>query len=214
MGNCATLGVIGTIPGLVGLVLATEAMKMCLGQACSVEGKLLTYSGRTCDFRKMKLRPKQAECCACGPNKLDMTTYDYSRYAGCSYDNLPVVPNITWKEMAQKRQESKTTILDVRPASQYNIVHLDASFNVPYDDLVVMSPAEITKLKEKVDGEELFVSCRGGVMSRLAVEFLNKHDVKAVNVEGGIRSYGRQFNPSVPALWSLCWLDGPNHLLR
>lgn len=66
LGGCSSLGVVGMIPGIVGLILATEALKMILTGESSLEGKLLTYDGRNSEFKKMSLRKKKPECIACG----------------------------------------------------------------------------------------------------------------------------------------------------
>ena len=59
MGGCSTIGVVGTLPGLVAMVLATEAIKLVLKKQSSLEGELLTYEAKGCTFRKMKLRKRK-----------------------------------------------------------------------------------------------------------------------------------------------------------
>lgn len=66
MGGCGTLGVIGMLPGFVAMILGVEAMKFIITGKNSLQGQLLTYEGRTCTFRKLKLRNKKPECQACG----------------------------------------------------------------------------------------------------------------------------------------------------
>ena len=66
MGGCSSLGVVGMLPGLVGMVLATEALKLIINGESALEGKLLTYEARKCEFKKMALRKKKPDCIACG----------------------------------------------------------------------------------------------------------------------------------------------------
>jgi len=97
LGGCSTLGVVGMLPGLVGIILATETLKMILNKESSLDGKLLTYEGRKCEFKKIQLRKKQPDCIGCGINKLDMSTYNYAKYGLCSSTAVPEVPEITWQ---------------------------------------------------------------------------------------------------------------------
>jgi len=72
------------VPGLVGILLAIEAIKLVTKGECGLEGRLLTFDGRKCEFKKLALRKRLPDCIGCGINKLDMQTYDYSRYNQCS----------------------------------------------------------------------------------------------------------------------------------
>ena len=98
MGGCSTLGVIGMLPGYVGMVLGVEALKVILRGESSLEGYLSTYDGRNCQMKKLKIRGKLKNCLACGENKLNIKTYDYSRYGNCS-PPAPFereIPSKTW----------------------------------------------------------------------------------------------------------------------
>lgn len=84
LGGCSTLGVVGMLPGFVGMILGVEAIKIIIGGKSSLESFLLTYDARSCLFRKMKLRNKKPECLACGQNKFNIQEYDYGKYGNCS----------------------------------------------------------------------------------------------------------------------------------
>lgn len=126
MGGCSTIGVVGMLPGIVAMVLATEAIKIVLSGKSSLEGHLLTYEARSCTFRKMKLRNKKPECLACGQEKLNVETYNYSKYETCKNPtNLPQVPSIDWAEAIQKMKNKGNYVhLDVRPSAQFNILSI------------------------------------------------------------------------------------------
>lgn len=87
-------------------------------------------------------------------------------------------------------------MIDVRPRAQFDIVHLENSINVPYEDLIQMREEE---LKNKFKGfKEMRVSCKGGVMSRLATDFLLKNGFEeAQNVVGGINAYAKTFDAQI-----------------
>lgn len=84
LGGCSTLGVVGMLPGFVGMILGVEAIKIIIGGKSSLESFLLTYDARCCLFRKMKLRNKKPECLACGQNQFNIQEYDYGKYGNCS----------------------------------------------------------------------------------------------------------------------------------
>lgn len=96
-------------------------------------------------MKKLKIRGKLPNCPACGENKLDIKTYDYSRYGTCA----PVkslseeIPSQTWSQHIEKNK--KETIVDVRAPSQFNIIHFLNSKNIPYEDLVKMDKETIQK---------------------------------------------------------------------
>ena len=92
MGGCSVLGVIGMLPGIVGLILAVEALKLITTNQSSLSGRLLTYDARKCEFKKMKLRKKHKDCLACGSIKLDMQEYDYGKYNRCAKNSVPESP--------------------------------------------------------------------------------------------------------------------------
>lgn len=91
------MGVVGTLPGIVAMVLATEALKIILNGVSSLEGVLLTYNALKCEFKKIKLRKKQPNCIACGFDKLNISAYDYAKYMICSKNPIPEVSQISWK---------------------------------------------------------------------------------------------------------------------
>jgi hypothetical protein len=92
------LGVVGMLPGFVGIILAIEAIKVIVNGTSSLEGSLLTYESKSATFRKCKLRPRVKDCIGCGTTKLDMSAYDYQSHAICkpNLSNLPKVGEIEW----------------------------------------------------------------------------------------------------------------------
>ena len=95
-GGCATRGVVGAVPGLVALILGIEVIKFLVSGNSNLFGSMILYDGTLCSFRKTKLRGKKNSCIACGTNKLDIKSYNYSKYdATCALDP-PQVRNISW----------------------------------------------------------------------------------------------------------------------
>ena len=98
MGGCSTLGVIGMLPGLVGMILAIQALKVIVSGESSLSGKLLTFDGRNCEFKKMALRKKKPECIGCGKQKLNMQQYNYDKYELCSDGTVVKAEQISWSD--------------------------------------------------------------------------------------------------------------------
>ena len=143
-GGCSALGVVGMLPGLVGLLLGIEAIKLIVKSRSSLEGRMLTFDGRKCEFKRVALRKKVPNCIACGANKLQMQSYDYAKYNLCAKVVPPEVKEITWGEYIQQRPGS--TILDVRPSNLYQIVHLANSRNIPYEVLATLDKQQVLQL--------------------------------------------------------------------
>ena len=126
-----------------------------------------------------------------------METYDYAKYGVCAKNPLPEVSQTTWNDYIDNH--SQKTILDVRPANQYDILHLKNTLNIPFERLTKLTKQEILEALHKEDSEDFIpVSCARGVMSRHATKYLNSLGVSAVSIEGGISAYRVAFDPSLP----------------
>lgn len=125
------------LPGIVGMILATEAIKLILQGESSLEGRLLTYNAKKCEFKKVQLRKKQVNCIGCGTDKLVMETYDYAKYGVCAKNPLPEVSQASWKDYID--YHSHKMILDVRPSNQYDILHLKNTLNIPFEGLTKLT---------------------------------------------------------------------------
>ena len=198
MGGCSSLGVVGMLPGLVGMILATEALKLIIGGESSLEGKLLTYEARKCEFKKMALRKKKSDCIGCGENKINMKEYNYSKYTLCSDGAPPKVDEIDWKTYITSH--AARTILDVRPSNLYNIVHFINSKNIPLEQIKKLNKDEVLTILSIQEEEVIPVSCARGVTSKHASNYLNGLGLKAVSISGGIKGYSNDYDQSVPQL--------------
>jgi rhodanese-related sulfurtransferase len=145
------------------------------------------------------LRKKKPECIGCGEHKLNIDTYDYSKYASCSTVNPPSeVKEVPWDEFLQEKIESQK-ILDVRPSNIYGIVHFLESENVPFEILKKMTKEEIFDLLKITDPAAMIpVSCARGITSKLAAEYLNNIGIRAVSISGGMKSYRKEIDQSLP----------------
>ena len=199
--SCAEGGVLGILPGLVGVIQATEVIKLILGKGNPLIGRLLLVDALNMGFRELKLR-KNPDCPVCGTHPTVTKLIDYNQFCGItpepkanSVNGTPVqngIPQITAVEL-KKRLDNKDDIfvLDVREPHEYQIANLGAKL-IPLGDL----PARAGELNKDA---EIIVHCKSGGRSQKASEFLAQNGFKKVwNLAGGITAWSNDVDPKVP----------------
>lgn len=192
--SCAEGGVLGILPGLVGLIQATEAIKLILGQGEPLIGRLLLVDALGMRFRELKLR-KNPDCVVCGKNPSVTKLIDYEEFCGLRGQEKPVSTNsfeISVEELKRRLDAKEDVfILDVREPHEYQICHINGHL-IPLNDL----PKRINELDPD---QEMVVHCKMGGRSAKAVEFLHKSGfTKAKNLTGGILAWSDKIDPKVP----------------
>ena len=193
--SCAEGGVLGILPGLVGVIQATEVIKLILGKGNPLVGRLLLIDALGMKFRELKLR-KNADCPVCGANPTLRELIDYEEFCGIRGEEEAVpdvnVPEITPVELKRKLDAGEQLfVLDVREPHEYQICHLNG-YLLPLGEL----PQRVHELNS---ADEIVVHCRSGVRSAKAVDFLRKAGFRKVkNLAGGILAWSDQVDPSVP----------------
>ncbi len=192
--SCAEGGVLGILPGLVGVIQATETIKLILGQGDSLAGRLLLIDALGMKFRELKLR-KNPECPACGKHRTITKLIDYQEFCGIRGQEEPAgndVPAVTVEEL-KKKLDAKADIfvLDVREPHEYQICNLNG-YLIPVGDL----PKRVNELDSS---REIIAHCRSGVRSAKAVNFLRRSGFKKVyNLTGGILAWADKIDPTMP----------------
>ena len=193
--SCAEGGVLGILPGLVGLIQATEAIKLILGKGEPLIGRLLLVDALGMRFRELKLR-KNPDCVVCGTRPTVTKLIDYEEFCGLRGQEQPVantgVPEISVEELKKKLDAKEDFfLLDVREPHEYQICNLNG-YLIPLNDL----PKRVSELDPSKD---MVVHCRSGGRSAKAVEFLQKAGyTKAKNLAGGILAWADRIDPKVP----------------
>lgn len=194
--SCAEGGVLGILPGLIGVVQATEVVKLIMGNGSSLVGRLLLYDALEMKFRELKLR-KNPECPICGPNRTIHALIDYNQFCGITPEPPPP-PGLTEfelnpedvKEKIDRREEFY--LLDVREPHEVQICTIPGSHLIPLGQVTA-------RVNELNSADEIVVYCRSGKRSGQAVEFLKKAGFRKVkNMRGGILAWSDQVDPSVP----------------
>ncbi|KAL0089918.1 Molybdopterin-synthase sulfurtransferase [Phycomyces blakesleeanus] len=206
--KCVESGVLGVIPGVIGTLQALEAIKVAVGLH-NDDPSFLIFSGLTTPmFRTMKLRGRKKDCIACGDNPSLTDLIDYAEFCGTadsdkSQDLFLLAPHERIKACeydAHVRQQKPSLLLDVRPPVQYDICRLPESHSVPIDEFE-NKIMDIKKSMSELDvaGDQVFVVCRLGNDSQLAVRLLEKHGIKgARDLVGGLYSWSMNVDPSFP----------------
>ncbi len=192
--SCAEGGVLGILPGLVGVIQATETIKLILGQGDPLIGRLLLVDALGMKFRELKLR-KSPDCPVCGKNPTVKELIDYNEFCGIRGEEAPVatdVPAMTVEELKQQLDAKKDLfILDVREPHEYQICNLNG-YLIPLGDL----PKRVHELDSSRD---IVAHCRSGVRSGKAVTFLRQAGFKKVhNLTGGILAWADKIDPKMP----------------
>jgi adenylyltransferase/sulfurtransferase len=192
--SCAEGGVLGILPGLVGVMQATEAIKLILGKGEPLIGRLLLVDALGMRFRELKLR-KNPDCPACGKHPTVTKLIDYNEFCGIRGEEKPVasnVPEIQPEELKAKLDAGEDIfILDVREPHEYQICNLNG-YLIPL--------GELPKRAHELDSSrEIVAHCRSGVRSAKAVTFLQQAGFRKVkNLAGGILAWSDKVDPSVP----------------
>jgi adenylyltransferase/sulfurtransferase len=193
--SCAEGGVLGILPGLVGVMQATEAIKLILGVGDPLVGRLLLIDALGMKFRELKLR-KNPDCPACGSNRTITKLIDYNEFCGIRGEEAPVsntgIPTIQVEELKRRLDNGDDVfVLDVREPHEYQICNING-YLIPLGDL----PKRVSELDSS---REIVAHCRSGVRSGKAVEFLQQAGFKKVhNLAGGILAWADRIDPKMP----------------
>jgi molybdopterin/thiamine biosynthesis adenylyltransferase/rhodanese-related sulfurtransferase/molybdopterin converting factor small subunit len=191
--SCAEGGVLGVLPGLLGVIQATETIKLILGNGDPLIGRLLLVDALSMKFRELKLR-KNPDCVVCGPRPTVTRLIDYDAFCGIgAADAVPgVVPEISVEELSAMRGRGDPFVLvDVREPHEIAICALPGSVKIPLGEL-----AENLHRLSTVD--EIVVHCRSGSRSAKAVALLREAGFRKVrNLAGGILAWADRIDPTL-----------------
>ena len=196
--SCAEGGVLGILPGTIGLIQATEAVKMILGKGDLLTGRLLLYNALDMKFREVKLQ-KDPECPICGKNPTIHELIDYEQFCGIGLGQEEAtvdtngIPEITVQELKQKIDaKEKFTLVDVREPHEYQIGKIPGSRLIPLGEIA-------QRARELDSADEIVLQCRSGGRSAKALQQLRTMGFKRLkNLRGGILAWSKEIDPSVP----------------
>lgn len=194
--NCAEAGVLGVLPGIIGMLQAIETLKLILGLGDSLLGRLLHFDALKMKFREFKLR-RDPQCPVCGENPTITAPIDYESFCANAAPEPPghenATPEISVAALkARLDAEEPLVLLDVREPHEYEIARIDAAHLIPLGELA-------SRLDELEHEKQIVVHCHSGVRSAHAVQMLRAAGFPhAVNLAGGIDAWSVEIDPSVP----------------
>jgi adenylyltransferase/sulfurtransferase len=193
--NCAEAGVLGVLPGIIGTIQATEAIKLILGVGEPLTGKLLVFDALKMRFRTLRL-PKNPDCPICGTRPTIVELRETGGY--CQADRVrrdaedARTDELTVRELkARIDAGTAPVILDVREPVEAAICRIPGARLIPLGDL----PARLHELDRDVP---IVVYCKSGGRSARAVRLLRQSGLGGVNLSGGILSWINEIDPSLP----------------
>jgi sulfur-carrier protein adenylyltransferase/sulfurtransferase len=193
--SCAEGGVLGILPGLIGVVQATEAVKIILGVGETLKNRLLLYDALSMRFREVRLR-RDRDCPVCGDHPTITKLIDYQEFCGVrpmASQPAPAEGVIDVTEVKQKLDRGDDFVLiDVREPHEYQIARIPGARLIPLGEL----PKHLGELDPDAD---IAVHCKTGGRSQKAVDLLKQNGFRHVrNVTGGITAWSEKVDPTVP----------------
>jgi adenylyltransferase/sulfurtransferase len=188
--NCAQAGVLGVLPGIIGMLQAIETIKLIVGIGEPLVGRLLHFDALKVKFRELNLR-RDPECPVCGENPTIFSPIDYEQFCGARREDT--IPTMSAHELKRKIDAREPfELIDVREAFEYEIARIDGAKLIPL--------GEIAERADELQREQpIVIHCHSGRRSAEAVRQLQQRGFANVyNLEGGIDAWSDEIDPSVP----------------
>lgn len=189
--SCAEGGVLGILPGVIGVIQATETIKLILGIGEPLIGRLMLYDALAMRFRELKIR-KSPDCPICGPNRTIHELIDYYQFCGVPQHPVSNPNEIEPKEVKAKLDRGdKFVLVDVREPHEVQIASIPSAILIPLGEM----PKRLGELDPEA---EIVVHCKGGVRSAKAQGIMREAGFKNVlNMKGGILAWSDTVDPAV-----------------
>jgi adenylyltransferase/sulfurtransferase len=198
--SCAEGGVLGILPGLIGCIQATEAVKLILGKGSPLVGRLMLYDALEMRFQEFKVR-RNPKCPVCGDHPSITKLIDYEQFCGVRGQETPApaaaggnaMSEITAEELKRRLDRGEDLfILDVRNPPEFQICRIPGSTLLPLPELA-------QRFGELDPNREMVVHCKSGMRSAKAIAFLRQQGfTKLKNLTGGILAWADTVDPGMP----------------
>lgn len=194
--SCAEGGVLGVLPGVIGVIQGIETLKLILGVGETLVGRLLLFDALAMRFRELKLR-KDPACPICGEDPTIRELIDYEQFCGITPVEAATESAARWEVDAREVQARRARgedfdLVDVREPHEFEIAHIEGARLIPLNSL----PARLSELDSS---REIVLHCHHGQRSMRALEYLYSSGFRKLkNLRGGIDSWSRDVDPLVP----------------
>jgi|SRR5208282_948449 len=194
--SCAEGGVLGVLPGVIGVIQATETLKLILGKGNSLLNRLLLFDALEMRFRELKLR-RDAQCPLCGENPTITQLIDYENFCGVPSPSAAATVHpdeVTVQELKRALDDPQLGIqvLDVREPDEWRIAHINSTRLVSLSTLA-------QRFTDLDPNQAYYIHCHAGGRSLTALQFLRQQGFKNLkSVKGGITAWSDEIDPTVP----------------
>ena len=192
--SCAEGGVLGVLPGIMGSIQASEAIKLIVGKGDPLIGRLLLFDALAMEFTELKLQ-KDPKCPICGPDATIQELIDYEEFCGIRGEEMPApegIPTMGAAELAERLAKKDVVLIDVREPHEADIASIAGGRLMPMGEV----PARAAEIPQN---EDVVLYCHSGARSGRTVQFLQTLGFKRVwNLAGGIDAWSEEVDPSVP----------------
>jgi len=189
--NCAEAGVLGVLPGFIGMLQAIETIKLIVGIGDPLVGRLLYFDALKVKFRELNVR-RDPQCPVCGENPTIFSPIDYEQFCGARRDEK-AIPRMSAHELKQKMDAREPfELIDVRETYEYEIARIDGARLIPLGEIA-------ERADELRRDRPIVFHCHSGRRSAEAVRLLQQRGFGNIyNLEGGIDAWSDQIDPGVP----------------
>ena len=194
--SCAEGGVLGVLPGVIGVLQGVETLKLLLGVGDPLIGRLLLFDALALSFRELTLR-KDPDCALCGPHRSITELVDYEAFCGMAEGGTMDKDVRDWeisaKDLASRlARGDELTLIDVREPHEWQIARLPNATLIPLNTIP-------SRLAELDSSREIVLHCHHGQRSMRALEFLRQAGFRKLkNLRGGIDAWSKDVDRSVP----------------
>lgn len=195
--SCAEGGVIGILPGILGVLQATEVVKIITGLGETMNGRLLTFDSLSMKFKELKLR-RDHDCAVCGDSPTVTEPIDYVQFCGMPQNDHQTEAqasevDITPLQLQERLKSNHMKLIDVREPHEWDIARIDGATLIPLGEIE-------GRLQSLPLDEEIVLYCKMGGRSMKALGMLREHGYTQLrNLKGGINAWSREVDPSVPS---------------
>jgi sulfur-carrier protein adenylyltransferase/sulfurtransferase len=194
--SCAEGGVLGILPGIIGVIQATETVKIILGKGTTLSGRLVLYDALNMKFRELKLRPNPVR-------PVIEKLIDYEQFCGipqaqaAEAEQQSMLAEMTVTELKQLIDSGAKdfVLIDVRNPNEYEIAKIPGAILIPLPD--IEQGKGIESVKAALNGHRLIAHCKMGGRSAKALAILKEAGIEGTNVKGGIQAWSREVDSSV-----------------
>lgn len=194
--SCAEGGVLGVLPGIIGVMQAIEAVKLVIGVGDTLIGRLVLFDALKMKFRELKVR-KDPNCPICSANATIKELIDYDQFCGVGPVGVKEerfgVPEITVEELKAAFDAKKDfDILDVREPQEFEISQIEGSKLIPMGQLA-------SRIHELDSAREIYILCKSGIRSAKSWKLLHDSGFRRIkNVAEGIDAWSERIDPTLP----------------